>query len=166
MAYSSNTKAQREKLQRLKILVAGGAVSDALVAGLKAGTAAMMNRIFNRSLDATGRTLGPYFDDSWIRHRKREGRQVAVKDLEVEGSLRRSIEVVSINNTRAEVRFTDTDSADIGRYQEQQIYNLNNDLPAGEAAGKIPIFEFNETEIQITQSTTRALIQQRFNSLP
>lgn len=162
MAYRSNTQEQRARIERLRILVQSGAISDALVAGLKAGTEAMKNRIFDRSLDATGQTLGPYFDDPWIRHRKEEGRQVSRKDLEFTGSLRRSIEVVSVNNSRAEVRFTDTQSADIGRWQEQQIYNLNNDLPAGQVGGKVPIFQFNATEVAIVQSTTRALIQQRF----
>lgn len=163
MAYQSNTQQQRERLERLRILVQSGAVSDALVAGLNAGMAAMKRRIFNQSLAVDGSGLGKYFSDQYERDRQREGRQVANKDLEFTGTLRRSIEVVTINNSRAEIRFTDGGSADIARWQEQQIYNLRNNLPANEASGgKVPIFALNTLETSIVQTTTRALIQQRF----
>lgn len=163
MSYKSNTEQLRARVERLRQLVLSGAVSDALVVGLKAGMAAMERRIFNQSLDAEGRSLGPYFSEQYERDRRKAGRQVAVKDLEFHGSLRRSIDVVTINNSRAEIRFTDPESADIARWQEQQIYNLRNDRPANEASGgRVPIFTLTALERSIVQTTTRALIQQRF----
>lgn len=163
MAYQSNTQQQRERLERLRLLVQSGAVSDALVVGLKAGAAAMQRRIFNQSLAVDGSGLGPYYSDQYARDRAREGHQVSNKDLEFTGTVRRAIEVVSVNNTRAEIRFTDDNSADIARWQEQQIYNLRNNLPANEASGgAVPIFALNPTETSIVQTTTRALLNQRF----
>lgn len=163
MAYRSNAQQQRERLERLRLLVQTGAVSDALVAGLNAGMAAMKRRIFNQSLAVDGSSLGKYFSDPYERERTREGRQVATKDLEFTGTVRRAIEVVTVNNSRAEIRLTDAASADIARWQEQQIYNLRNNLPANEASGgAIPIFALNTLETGIVQTTTRALLQQRF----
>lgn len=163
MAYQSNTQRQRERVEQLRLLVQSGAVSDALVAGLNAGMAAMKRRIFNQSLAVDGSSLGKYFSDPYERDRVREGRQVAHKDEEFTGTLRRAIEVVSVNNTRAEIRLTDGRSADIARWQEQQIYNLRNNLPANEASGgSVPIFALNDLERSIVQTTTRALIQQLF----
>lgn len=163
MAYQSNTQQQRERLDQLRILIQSGAVSDALVAGLNAGKAAMQRRIFNQSLAADGSSLGPYYSDQYARDRTRQGRQVANKDLEFTGTVRRSIEVVAVNNSRAEIRFTDDNSADIARWQEQQIYNLRNNLPANEASGgSVPIFTLSPLEISIVQTTTRALLNQRF----
>lgn len=164
MDYQSNTKEVLERLKAIQALIAGGAFSDALVAGLNAGTAVMKRRIFNQSLAADGSSLGAYFSAQYERKRQRAGRQVGSKDLEFNGTVRRAIEVVAVNNSRAEVRFTDDRSADIGRWQEQQIANLRAGAPANEASGaRAPIFEFSAAETAVVQTTTRELIRQRFN---
>jgi hypothetical protein len=164
MEYKSNTKELLARLALIRGLIASGVFSDALVAGLNAGVGAMKRRIFDQSLAADGSDLGPYYSKQYIRKRQKNGRQVGKKDLEFEGSIRRAIEVVTVSNTKAEALFTDDDSADIARWQEQQIYNLRNGRPANEASGgKVAIFEFNELELEIVQTTTRALLAQKFN---
>lgn len=164
MTYNSNTTEVLARLKQLRATIATGVFSDALVAGLNAGMAIMKRRIFNQSLDAEGQSLGPYFSEQYERDRRRAGRQTTNKDLEFDGTLRRSIEVVTINNTRAEVRFTNEREADIGRWQEQQIYNLRTGRPANEASGgRVPIFEFNEVENDITRTTTQELLTQKLN---
>jgi len=84
--------------------------------------------------------------------------------LEFDGTLRRAIEVVAVNNTKAQIRITNPDSADIARWQEQQIYNLRNGLPANsKSGGAIPVFELDPDEREITKTTTRELLNQKFN---
>lgn len=164
MPYNSNSKEVNDRLKQIRDTIQSGVFSDALVGGLNAGMAAMKRRIFNQSLDAEGNSLGPYFSEQYARDRRRAGRQTAKKDLEFDGSLRRSIEVVTVNNTKAEIRITNDENADIARYQEQQIYNLRNDLPANEGNGqRVPIFELNETELEIVRTTTTELLRQKFN---
>lgn len=164
MDYNSNTKEVLARLKLIRANIAAGVFSDALVAGLNAGMGVMKRRIFNQSLDAQGVSLGIYFSEQYERDREREGRQITRKDLEFEGTLRRAIEVITVNNLKAEVRITNATSAEIARFQEQQIYNLRNGLPANQANGnKVPIFEFSELELQIVKDTTRELLRQKFN---
>lgn len=164
MEYKSNTKEVMARLALIRGLIASGVFSDVLVAGLNAGMGVMKRRIFNQSLAADGQSLGPYYSEQYERDRVRAGRQIGRKDLELDGTLRRAIEVVTVNNTKAEVRITSPSSADIARYQEQQIYNLKNGLPHNAVTGqKVPIFEFSPDEIDIVQTTTRELLAQKFD---
>jgi hypothetical protein len=164
MEYNSNTKEVLARLALIRATIASGDFQDAMVAGLNAGMAAMKLRIFNQSLDALGNSLGPYYSEQYARDRRREGRQTARKDLEFTGSLRRSIEVVAVNNLKAEVRITNAVDADKARKQEVQIFNLKNDLPYDAASGqKVPIFEFSVDEVDIVETTTRSLLLQKFN---
>jgi hypothetical protein len=164
--YTSNTLALQKRLELIKATIQAGAFSDALAAGLNAGMALMKRRIFNQSLDANGQTLGPYFSEQYARDRRRHGRQTARKDLEYDGTVRRSIEVVTVNNKRAEIRFTNDQTAKIGRYQEQQIFNLRANRPANEASGgRVPIFELSPQEKAVVQSTTQSLLAQKFANI-
>lgn len=164
MEYHSNSTEVLARLKLVRAIIASGVFSDALVAGLNAGMGAMKRRIFNQSLDATGESLGPYYSEQYARDRRREGRQTEHKDLEFDGTLRRSIEVVTINNTRAEVRFTNPEEAQIARYQEQQIFNLRTGRPANEpSGGRVPIFEFSPTEAEIARATTQQLLLEKLN---
>lgn len=164
MEYNSNTKELLARIALIRATIASGVFSDVLVAGLNAGMGLMKRRIFNQSLDALGNSLGPYFSESYARERRREGRQTGRKDLEFEGTLRRSIEVVAVDNTKAEIRITNTETAEIARKQEVQIYNLLN---GGEfddvGAGKVPIFELSQDEEDVVRTTTRELLAQRFD---
>lgn len=164
MEYNSNTKEVLARLALIRANIAAGAFSDALVAGLNAGMGVMKRRIFNQSLDAEGSSLGPYFSEQYERDRLRKGRQVGKKDLEFTGTVRRAIEVITVNNTKAEIRITSAEAAKIARYQEQQIYNLRNGLPANEASGqKVPIFELDADETDIVKTVTRDLLAQKFD---
>lgn len=164
MEYKSNTKAVLARFAMIRANIAAGTFSDALVAGLNAGMGVMKRRIFNQSLDAEGNTLGPYYSEQYERDRRRAGRQVGRKDEEMTGSLRRAIEVISVNNTKAEVRITNQTDADKARYQEQQIFNLRNGLPANQDSGQaVPIFEFSAEEWDIVNTTTRELLLQKLN---
>ena len=152
------------RLALIRATIATGAFSDALVAGLNAGMGVMKRRIFNQSLAADGSSLGPYFSEQYARDRKRKGRQVGKKDLEFTGTLRRSIEVVAVNNTKAEIRITSAETADIARNQEVQVYNLLHGQEANANTGnKTPIFELNQDETDIVRTTTRELLAQKFD---
>lgn len=154
------------RLALIRANIAAGVFSDALVAGLNAGMAIMKRRIFNQSMDANGQSLGPYFSESYERERRRNGRQISKKDLENTGSVRRAIEVVTVNNTKAEIRIVNLEAADIARWQEQQIANLRAGRSGNDNSGlKVPIFELNEVEIDIVRTTTRDLIRQKFEFL-
>lgn len=164
MEYTSNTKELLARLAIIRAQIAAGGFSDALVGGLNAAMGIMKRRIFNQSLDANGQSLGPYYSEQYARDRRRAGRQTTKKDLENQGSLRRAIEIVTVNNTKAEIRITDPDSADIARWQEQQVYNLRTGRPANEASGgRVPIFELSDTERDILRTTTQELLRQKFN---
>lgn len=164
MEYNSNSEEILARLKLIRANIAAGAFSDVLVAGLNAGMGAMKRRIFNQSLDVNSESLGPYYSEQYARDRRREGRQTDKKDLEFQGTLRRSIEVVTVNNMRAEIRITNDHTADIARWQEQQIYNLRTGKDANEeSGGRVPIFELNAVERSIVQTTTRELLAQRFN---
>lgn len=165
MEYNSNTKEVLARLALIRANIAAGVFSDALVAGLNAGMGVMKRRIFNQSLAADGQSLGPYYSEQYARDRRREGRQTARKDLEMTGTLRRTIETVTVNNTKAEIRITHPEQADIARKQEIQIFNLKNGLPYNDynSGGKVPIFELDPDELEIVRSTTKELLAQKFN---
>lgn len=164
MDYTSNTKELLARLKLIRANIAAGAFSDALTAGLNAGMGVMKRRIFNQSLDAAGQSLGDYISDQYARDRRREGRQTTNKDEEMTGSLRRSIQVVVINNALVEMRIVNDHDADKARWQEQQIYNIRTGKPANEASGgRVPIFQLSDTERSIVQTTTRELLRQKFN---
>lgn len=146
----------------IRATIATGVFSDALVAGLNAGMGIMKRRIFNQSQAVDGTSFGKYKSEPYKKKRAKRGRQIARKDLEVDGTIRRSIEVVTVNNTKAEVRFTNDESAKIAGYQEIQIFNVLNGLPVKTKGKKIEIFKFNQTERDISRQTTRDLIKQRF----
>lgn len=163
-AYNSNVKDLMARLALIRATIASGVFSDVLVAGLNAGMGIMKRRIFNQSLAADGTDLGPYYSEQYARDRRREGRQTSKKDLEFQGTLRRAIEVVSVNNVKAEIRIVDDTEADIARFQEMQVYNLRNNLPANQdSGGKVPIFELDPTELDIVKTTTKTLLEQKFN---
>lgn len=164
MEYHSNSAQVLARLKLVRGIIISGVFSDALVAGLNAGMGVMKRRIFNQSLDANGESLGPYISEQYERDRRREGRQTEHKDLEMDGTLRRSIEVVTISNSRAEVRITSPEEADIARWQEQQIFNIRTGRPANEASGgRVPIFEFSTTEAEIARTTTQQLLLEKLN---
>ena len=164
MEYKSNSKELLVRLKLIRANIAAGFFSDALVAGLNAGMGLMKRRIFNQSLDAKGESLAQYVSKGYKRKRELHGRQVSVKDLEFDGTLRRAIEVVTVNNTKAQIRITSPEMADIALYQEMQIYNIRTGAPPNQVAtGKAPIFQLSDDERDVVKTTTRELLNQKFN---
>jgi hypothetical protein len=164
MEYHSNTKEVLARFALIRANIAAGTFSDALVAGLNAGMGVMKRRIFNQSLDAEGQSLGPYFSEQYERDRRRKGRQIARKDEEMTGQLRRAIEVIAVNNTAAEIRITNEQDTNKARWQEQQIANLRAGAPANaETGNRVPVFELSAEEWDIVRTTTRELLLQKIN---
>lgn len=168
-------------IERLNEMAANGEridFSDALAAGVNAARALMQNRIFNTGTDANGTSLGGYsgkqtksrsknkrllaaiadFDpeggfSAYEKKRLSHGRQIAYKDLEFTGSLRRSIVTAKETTKRVVCWIANPGDADIARYQEQQVGRIRG-------AGIAEIFELSDTErIELKEVTNAALFQ-------
>lgn len=166
-----------KKVAGLKEAFNNGRYADALVAALNTGNGLMQQRVFQEHVDVKGQSFGTYIGKkskakrlksknrtdnkrlkalagleltSYQRKRSKRGRQVAFKDLELEGKLRRAIETqVAEKETErsAILQFTDNQTAKIARGQEQQITNIRNGLPGTtKGTGAIKIFNLSESE--------------------
>jgi hypothetical protein len=74
---------------------------NAMVLSVNQGAGGFKNRVFNSEAgtkDINGSGLGKY-SNSYAKYRKDRGRQVAHVDLELTGSLRRDIKVISTEST-------------------------------------------------------------------
>lgn len=95
------------------------------------------------------------------RKRALRGRQIAKKDLELEGTLRRSIEVSIVEENEAIINFSNDESALIAHGQEQQITNIRNGKPGttkGTGAVKIFTLDTKERE-EVTEQGTELIKQ-------
>jgi hypothetical protein len=184
MELKSNIPELIEKLERFKEAVlaggppsSGGAgpfdnlggppacISDALTSALNAGMGKMKYRIFNKGEDAEGNTLGRY-TKPYGKKREVSGRQTGYKDLELDGSLRRSIETIRINNNQVAIAITNNETAKIAGYQEQQVGNIR----AGQntrtgAAGPAIIFSLSQEEFNQVQAEGNEAIGQVIKKL-
>jgi len=117
-----------------------------------------LNRIRKSSLDET------YTE--YEKYRLSRGRQVEYKDLEVEGSLRRSIETVKVDNSKVVIAITNEETAKIAGYQEQQIGNIRagQNARTGNAA-PARIFEVSESECEQIKAEGNAAISQVIKKL-
>lgn len=183
MEYKSNTKQALARIKRIRELIAAGTFSDALVGGLNGARAVMLLRIFNQSNDAKDQPLGKYSGEEKVRvkdskfgkkgepyytgykkKRVKRGRQIVNKDLQMDGTLKASIETVTVNNTKAELRFTNEETARIARHLETQLFSLRQGKKGNaKATGRAPIFEFSKDEAEIARTMTRDLLKQKFN---
>lgn len=96
-----------------------------------------------------------------MRKRVLRGRQVVSKDLELEGDLRRSIQVFIENDKEVVLAFNTDKQALVAAGQEQQITNIRNGRPGTtKGTGAIKIFAFNGDEIdQTIQQGTELVLQ-------
>lgn len=183
MEYKSNTKQLLKRLKKIRELIAAGTFSDALVAGLKGASGVMLLRIFNQSLDAEGKPLGGYsgktltrkkntkfgkageqYYTGYKKKRVKRGRQILNKDLQMDGTLKAAIDVVTVNNTKAELRITSEEMAKIARHLETQLFSLRaGKKGTSPATGSAPIFQFSPEEAEIARDMTRELLKQKFN---
>ena len=106
-------------------------VADTMFLIANQGATDMVTRIFAKNLDVNGVSLGGY-SKAYSSYRKSLGLQSEIKDLQLTGSLIRSIEIASTDNGEAIIV---NNSIDFDKV-------LNQELQL-----KTKIFELNKTEI-------------------
>lgn len=82
------------------------------VAAAKDAEGLIKQRIFNEGKAASGRMLGKYKSKSWKEKRKKKGRQVAYRDFEYTGDLRRSIKTGTRGDKAATVEIAGQEQID------------------------------------------------------
>lgn len=162
-----------KKVEKLKQSFDSGKFADALVGAMNSGNGMMQNRIFGDNQDIKGNSFGVYVGKthrakllksknrtqnkrlkaiagleltSYQRKRAKSGRQIAVKDLELTGGLRKSIETVIENEKSVILAFNNDQAAKIARGQENQITNIRAGKTGITKGNGIKIFTFNEKE--------------------
>lgn len=165
MELKSNIPQLIEHLEQVKAQMGGGAgnppaipdFSDAMFGALNSGAGLMKRRIFNLGEDAEGNRLGTY-RKQYAKKRVKQGRQIAYKDLEVEGALRRSIETVKVDNAKVVIAIVNPQTALIAGYQEEQVGRLRG-------GGIAKIFTLSQAEYDQVQTEGRRAIQQVIKNL-
>lgn len=105
---------------------------------------------------SAGLELTPY-----QRLRANKGRQIAKKDLEFTGGLRRAIETQIENEKAAVLQFNTDLAGKIARGQEQQITNIRNGASGTtKGTGATKIFGLNDSEKEQVNDQGRELILQ------
>lgn len=109
-----------------------------------------------KNADASGLEEFSHYEKKRLAH----GRQIEKKDLEFDGTLRRTIEVVKEVN-RVVIAFTNTEQAAIARYQEQQIGNIRAGAnPVKGKATPVRIFSLSEEEYeQVREQGKRGIVE-------
>jgi len=160
MNLKSNIPELIQKLEQAKEAVGGNNngvppipdFSDALFSALNAGMGKMKFRIFNKGLDADGVALGKY-TKQYGKRREKAGRQTGYKDLELEGSLRRSIEPARMDNRQVAITIVNEKTSLIAGYQEEQVGRMRG-------TGVARIFEFSKGEFDQVQAEADAGVDQ------
>jgi len=163
-----------KKIEGLKQSFENGKFADALVASVNVGNGLLQQRVFQENKDIEGNDFGVYIGNkrkaraikstknrtqnkrnkavvgqdltSYQRKRLLRGRQIAKKDLELEGGLRRSIETQVENEKSAILQFNNDEAAKIARGQENQITNIRNGGKGSTKGDGIKIFRLNDSE--------------------
>lgn len=98
---------------------------------------------------------------AYERKRVNKGRQIAKKDLEFTGGLRRAIETQIENEKSVVLEFNNNEAALIAKGQEQQITNLRNGQSGTtKGTGAVSIFKLNTDEKEKVTEQGRELITQ------
>lgn len=105
------------------------------------------------------RAAAPQLLTPYQRKRASKGRQVAKKDLEFTGGLRRAIETQVEGEKAAVIQFNNYDAAVIARGQENQITNLRSGNGSTSGNG-VKIFILDQSEREQVTEQGRLLIQQ------
>ena len=120
-----------------------------------------VKRNFNRAIKDDA-------DATYTEYQKKRlgaGRQIAKKDLEFDGSLRRSIETVNGEGNKVTVAITNPENAKIARYQEQQIGNIRaGQHPNNGTAEPAEIFIFSKEEFDLVKEQGNRLIAEVIKS--
>lgn len=181
------------KVEGLRAAFDSGRFADALVGSLNTGNGLLQQRVFVRNQDVAGNSFGVYVGKKtiprtlatttsrtdrkrikanagipltrWQRIRANKGRQVAKKDLEFTGGLRRAIEVNIENERSAVLAFNTSEAAAIAHGQEQQITNIRNGgKGTTKGAGAIKIFNLDDKEREEVVNQGAELIKQILNA--
>ena len=167
MPIQSNMPDLIAKLERVKAnVLTSPDISDAMLSAINAGMGKMKFRIFNKGLDAEGVSLGKYTGKKskkklitpYEEYRVSRGRQIGYKDLEMEGSLRRSIQTAKVDNNKVVIAITNDETAKIAGYQEIQIGKIRG-------TGDARIFTFSESEFEFVKQEGNAAIKQVIQKL-
>lgn len=97
---------------------------------------------------------------SYQRKRAHKGRQVAKKDLEFTGGLRRAIETQIENEKAAVLNFNNDEAAKIAKGQEAQITNIRNRGKGSVKGEGVKIFTLNKSEKETVNEQGKELIIQ------
>jgi hypothetical protein len=176
-----------QKIQGLKEAYEQGSFADALIGALNVGNGLLQQRVFQETQDVEGNTFGQYigkkrkvrtaptknktqakrnkaiegkFLTSYQRKRVAKGRQIAKKDLEFSGGLRRAIETQVENDKAAVIQFNNLEAAKIARGQEAQISNIRNGEKGTTKGTGVKIFSFNNSEKESVTEQGSELIKQ------
>lgn len=160
MTYQSNTSALKESFIKLKTIIDDGKIRDALFAGVNQSKGLLLRRVFTKNMSATGIALGKYYSKQHKRKREKNNLLVAKKNLQFTDSLYNSIETVAVDNVRVEIRITNTDSANIARFQEIQIAAKLSGQKGNYKATPLPIFSLSDVEIEITSDACIEFIKE------
>jgi len=185
---SFDTTILTKNIEGLKEAFVNGRFGDALVGALNTGNGLMQQRVFTQNTDVEGQGFGQYVGKkrkvplvvstnktqnkrnkaiagleltSYQRLRASKGRQVAKKDLEFSGGLRRAIETQIEDEKTAVLQFNNSQAAKIAKGQEQQISNIRRGgkgSTKGEGATKI--FTLNNSERETVVEQGAELIKQ------
>jgi hypothetical protein len=184
-----DTTIMTKRIEGLKEAYENGRFGDALVGALNTGNGIMQQRVFQETQDVKGQSFGVYIGKkrkvkelpatknrtqakrnksvegqeltSYQRKRALKGRQIAKKDLEFDGGLRRAIETQIENEKSAVLEFNNDLAAKIATGQEQQIENIRNGKSGTtKGTGATKIFALNESEKEKVVEQGSELIKQ------
>lgn len=182
-----DTTILENKIDKIKNAFENGTFGDALVSALNTGNGLLQQRVFTQNEDVQGNSFGKYvgkktkakFSPSknalqnkrnkalagleltaYQRKRAAAGRQVAKKDLEFTGGLRRSIDTFVENENAAVLAFTNDEAAKIAHGQEVQITNIRNGFKGTTKGIGIKIFRLNTGEREQVVEQGKEVVKQ------
>lgn len=116
------------------------------IAALSDLSASIQYRVFSKNQGTNLQSFGSYRSESYKSKRAAKGRQTAIKDLEFDGTLRRSI-VIGKNQGRNVLGFDSERSIIIREGQEKGSSRTKGGVPVKQIG--FDIFTPNETEIDL-----------------
>lgn len=176
-----------EKLEQIKQKFVNGKFADVLIGAVNTGNGLMQQRIFSANQDIEGNSFGKYVGKkrkvklktssnktqnkrfkaiagqeltAYQRKRAAAGRQTNPKDLEFDGSLRRSMITVVENEKAVAIEFNNELAAIIAHGQEAQITNIRNGGKGTTSGTGIKIFRLNKSEKEEVVQQGLELIKQ------
>lgn len=147
----NNIEQTIKELEKAKINPAD--VQDMMTSALNSSMALMKRRIFNVNEDVEGKNFGKYVSKSYKKRRKAKGRQVAKKDLEMTGQLRKSIQLEKAPEGARVVSLSPKID-----WQEVQVGRLRG-------TGRAIIFTFNEIEKEQVEIQFKRLMYERIDTI-